>query len=50
MMKKLKYLKNLDRCSIIDIISKKNNDLASEINKMNLCKIEHAKSKKSYEN
>ncbi len=40
---------NLKRYSIVDIISKYNKDLASEINKMNLYKIEHPKSKKPYQ-
>ncbi len=38
-------LKNLDRYSIIGIISKYNKDLASEINKINIYKIEHPKQK-----
>ena len=42
--------KNLDRNSIIDIISKYNKDLASEINKMNIYEIQHPKTKKAYEN
>ena len=42
--------KTLDRYSITDIISKYNKDLASEISKMNICKIEHPKTKKAYEN
>jgi hypothetical protein len=37
--------KNLERYSIIDIVSKYNKDLASEINKMNMYKIEHPKPK-----
>ena len=40
--------KSLDRYSIIDIISKYNQDLASEINKMNCYEIQHPKSKKSF--
>jgi hypothetical protein len=42
--------KNLYRYGIIDVICKYNDDLASEVNKMNIYKIEHPKSKKSYEN
>ncbi len=38
--------KSLD--SIIDIISKYNQDLASEINKMNFYEIQHPKSKKIF--
>jgi hypothetical protein len=37
----------LDRYSIIEIISKYNKDLAREINKMNIYKIEHPKPKNS---
>jgi hypothetical protein len=39
--------KNLDRYSIIDAISKFNQDLASEINKMNFYEIQHPNSKNS---
>ena len=42
--------KTLDRYCITDIISKYNKDLASEISKMNICKIEHPKTKKAYKN
>ena len=35
----------LDKNSIIEIISKYNKELASEINKMSICKIEHPKKK-----
>ena len=42
--------KTLDRYCITDIISKYNKDLATEISKMNICKIEHPKTKKAYEN
>ncbi len=42
--------KSLDKYSIINIISEYNKDLASEINKMDFYKIEHPKTKKSYEN
>ena len=37
--------KTLDKNSIIKIISKYNKDLSSQINKMNICKIEHPKPK-----
>ena len=40
--------KTLDRYSIIEITSKYNKDLASEINKMNICKIEHPKTTNAY--
>ena len=40
--------KTLDKYSIIEIISKHNKELASEINKMSICKIEHPKTKKAY--
>ena len=40
--------KTLDRYSIIEIISKYNKELASEINKMSICKIEHPKTKNAY--
>ncbi len=42
----VKISKNLDRYSIIDIISKYNQDLASEINKMNIYEIECPKKQK----
>jgi hypothetical protein len=51
MVKRLRHLKLLiesDRYSIIEIISKYNKDLASEVNKMNICKIEHPKTKNAY--
>jgi len=38
----------LDKNSIIEIISKYNKELASEINKMSICKIEHAKTINAY--
>jgi hypothetical protein len=41
--------KTLDRHRIIEIISKYNKELASEINKMSICKIEHPKIKKHME-
>ena len=37
--------KTLDKNSIIKIISKYNKDLACEINKISICKIEHPKTK-----
>ena len=37
--------KTLDKNSIIKIISKYNKDLSSQINKMDICKIEHPKPK-----
>jgi hypothetical protein len=40
--------KTLDKNSIIAVICKYNKDLASEINKMNICKIEHLKTKNAY--
>ena len=40
--------KTLDKYSIIEIISKNNKELVSEINKMSICKIEHPKTKKVY--
>ena len=40
--------KTLDKYSIIEIISKYNKELASEINKMSICKIEHAKTINAY--
>ena len=40
--------KTLDKKSIIEVISKYNKDLASKINKMNIVKIEHPKTKNSY--
>ncbi len=40
--------KTLDRYSTIEIVSKYNKELASEINKMSICKIEHPKTKKAY--
>jgi hypothetical protein len=40
--------KTLDKNSIIKIISKYNKDLSSQINKMNICKIEHPKTKNAY--
>ena len=40
--------KTLDKNSIIKIISKYNKDLSSKINKMNICRIEHPKTKNSY--
>ena len=40
--------KTLDKYSIIEIISKYNKELASDINKMNICKIEHPKTKNAY--
>ena len=40
--------KTLDKYSIIEIISKYNKELANEINKMSICKIEHPKTKKAY--
>jgi len=40
--------KTLDRYSIIEIISKYNKELASVINKMSICKIEHPKTKNAY--
>ncbi len=40
--------KTLDKYSIIEIISKYNKELASEINKMRICKIEHPKTKKKH--
>ena len=40
--------KTLDKNSIIEVISKYNNDLASKINKMNIVKIEHPKTKNAY--
>jgi hypothetical protein len=40
--------KTLDKYSIIEIISKYNKELASEINKMSICKIEHPKTKNAY--
>ena len=40
--------KTVDKYSIIEIISKYNKDLASEIDKMNICKIEHPKTKNAY--
>ena len=40
--------KTLDEYSIIEIISKYNKELASEINKMSICKIEHPKTKNAY--
>ena len=40
--------KTLDKYSIIEIISKYNKELASEINKTSICKIEHPKTKKAY--
>jgi hypothetical protein len=40
--------KTLDKYSIVEIISKYNKELASEINKMSICKIEHPKTKKAY--
>ena len=40
--------KTLDKNSIIKIISKYNKDLSYQINKMNICKIEHPKTKNSY--
>ena len=40
--------KTLDKNSIIKIISKYNKDLSSQINKMDICKIEHPKTKNAY--
>ena len=40
--------KTLDKNSIIEVISKYNKELASEINKMSICKIEHAKTINAY--
>ena len=40
--------KTLDKNSIINIISKYNKDLSSQINKMSICKIEHPKTKNAY--
>ena len=40
--------KTLDKNSIINIISKYNKDLSSQINKMDICKIEHPKTKNAY--
>jgi hypothetical protein len=40
--------KTLDKYSIIENISKYNEELASEINKMSICKIEHPKTKQAY--
>ena len=40
--------KTLDKYSIIEIISKYNKELASKINKMSICKIEHPKTKNAY--
>ncbi len=39
--------KTLDKYSIIEIISRYNKELASEINEMSICKIEHPKTKKA---
>ncbi len=41
----VKISKTLDKNSIIAVISKYNKDLASEINQMNIFKIEHPKIK-----
>ena len=38
----------VDKNSIIKIISKYNKDLSSQINKMDICKIEHPKTKNAY--
>jgi hypothetical protein len=40
--------KTVDKNSIIEVISKYNKDLASKINKMNIVKIEHPKTKNAY--
>jgi hypothetical protein len=40
--------KTLDKKSIINIISKYNKDLSSQINEMSICKIEHPKTKNAY--
>ncbi len=40
--------KTLDKYTILEIISKYNKELASDINKMNICKIEHPKTKNAY--
>ena len=40
--------KTLDKNSIIKIISKYNKDLSSQMNKMNICKIEDPKTKNAY--
>ena len=46
----IEICKNLDRNSIIDIISKYNKDLASEITKMNIYEIQHPKTKNHLQN
>ena len=40
--------RTLDKNSIIEVISKYNKELASEINKMSICKIEHVKTINAY--
>ncbi len=40
--------KTLDKKSIIEVMSKYNKDLANKINKINIVKIEHPKTKNSY--